>query len=205
MKNRRDAPPLSRLVRQGGDFDFGRTFPISGNPPPIMFQDHRIIRSPYIRSSPCPGDSNASSKLAVCTSSPSAVMPETRSYPILTLVTSDRNYSFPIHTIISMPWGLQRIQQTRCLHFITFSCHARDPLLSDPHARDIFEQTLERVRTWYGFFVSGCGAPPGNMNARRRSQDYNSLRLSGPDIPTSEGELMRLTKMLVVLLVIALF
>src|ERR1039458_9152787 len=90
------------------------------------------------------------------------------------------------------------------IHFITFSCHARDPLLSDPHARDIFEQTLERVRTWYGFFVSGCGAPPGNMNARRRSQDYNSLRLSGPDIPTSEGELMRLTKMLVVLLVIAL-
>ena len=59
-----------------------------------------------------------------------------------------------------MPWGLQRIQQAKCLHFITFSCHNREPLLSAPHSRDIFEQMLEQVRQWYGFFVSGYVVMP---------------------------------------------
>jgi putative transposase len=63
-----------------------------------------------------------------------------------------------------MPWGLQRIQQAKCLHFITFSCHNREPLLSDPHSRDVFEQTLERVRQWYGFFVSGYVIMPEHVH-----------------------------------------
>jgi putative transposase len=63
-----------------------------------------------------------------------------------------------------MPWGLQRIQQAKCLHFITFSCHHRDPLLVDPHACDVFEQTLERVRQWYGFFVCGYVIMPEHVH-----------------------------------------
>jgi putative transposase len=63
-----------------------------------------------------------------------------------------------------MPWGLQRIQQAKCLHFITFSCHHRDPLLADPHACDVFEQTLERVRQWYGFFVCGYVIMPEHVH-----------------------------------------
>jgi putative transposase len=63
-----------------------------------------------------------------------------------------------------MPWGLQRIQQAKCLHFITFSCHHRDPLLSDPHSRDVFEEMLERVRRWYGFFVSGYVIMPEHVH-----------------------------------------
>jgi putative transposase len=63
-----------------------------------------------------------------------------------------------------MPWGLQRIQQAKCLHFVTFSCHHRDPLLSDPRARDVFEQTLERVRQWYGFFVCGYVIMPEHVH-----------------------------------------
>ena len=54
-----------------------------------------------------------------------------------------------------MPWGLKRFQQACCLHFITFSCHHRDPLVANAPARDIFEHTLERVRQWYGFCISG--------------------------------------------------
>ena len=41
-----------------------------------------------------------------------------------------------------MPWGLKRFQQTRNLHFITFSCYHRAPLLGTPEARRVFEQTL---------------------------------------------------------------
>ena len=63
-----------------------------------------------------------------------------------------------------MPWGLKRFQQARCLHFITFSCHHRDALLSNPQARDVFEQTLERARQWYGFFISGYVVMPEHVH-----------------------------------------
>jgi len=63
-----------------------------------------------------------------------------------------------------MPWSLQRFQEERCLHFITFSCHHRDPLLGAPQARDVFEQTLERVRRWYGLFVSGYVVMPEHVH-----------------------------------------
>jgi len=63
-----------------------------------------------------------------------------------------------------MPWGLRRFQEARCLHFITFSCHHRDPLLFDPQSRTVFEQTLERVRRWYGFFVTGYVVMPEHVH-----------------------------------------
>ncbi|MGA7219142.1 MAG: transposase [Candidatus Sulfotelmatobacter sp.] len=62
--------------------------------------------------------------------------------------------------IFTMPWGLKRFQQARCLHFLTFSCYRRAPLLGSPHARDVFEQTLERTRRWYGFYVAGYVVMP---------------------------------------------
>ena len=63
-----------------------------------------------------------------------------------------------------MPWSLQRFQQAGCLHFVTFSCHHRDPLLAEAHARNVFEQTLERVRQWYGFFVTGYVVMPEHVH-----------------------------------------
>jgi putative transposase len=54
-----------------------------------------------------------------------------------------------------MPWGLKRYQQTGDIHFITFSCYHRRPLLSEPQARDTVVITLEKVRRWYGFYVTG--------------------------------------------------
>src|SRR3989442_8227407 len=63
-----------------------------------------------------------------------------------------------------MPWGLKRFQQARCLHFVTFSCYHRAPLLAIPEARCIFEQTLERVRKWYGLYVTGYVVMPEHVH-----------------------------------------
>src|SRR2546426_11275423 len=63
-----------------------------------------------------------------------------------------------------MPWGLKRSQQARCLHFVTFSCYHRAPLLAIPEARCIFEQTLERVRKWYGLYVTGYVVMPEHVH-----------------------------------------
>jgi putative transposase len=63
-----------------------------------------------------------------------------------------------------MPQGLKRFQDNHCLHFITFSCHHRAPLLSSPESRRIFEQTLEQVRQWYGLYVTGYVVMPEHVH-----------------------------------------
>lgn len=63
-----------------------------------------------------------------------------------------------------MPWSLRRYQQARCQHFITFSCDQRAPLLATPQAREFFELTLERVRGWYGFYVTGYVVMPEHVH-----------------------------------------
>jgi putative transposase len=62
-----------------------------------------------------------------------------------------------------MPWALKRYQHARCLHFITFSCYHRAPLLATPTARDDFEQTLEKTRRWYGFYLCGYVVMPEHV------------------------------------------
>ena len=74
-----------------------------------------------------------------------------------------------------MPWGPQRIQQAKCLHFITFSSRNREPLLSNPHSRDVFQQTLERVRRWYGFFVTGYVIMPEHIHLLVREPERSTL------------------------------
>jgi len=64
----------------------------------------------------------------------------------------------------SMPWGLKRYQEARCLHFVTFSCYQRAPRLGTPHARDVFEQTFEDTRKWYGFYVAGYVVMPEHVH-----------------------------------------
>ena len=63
-----------------------------------------------------------------------------------------------------MPWGLKRYQQARDLHFITFSCYRRQPLLSDAHAKRLFEQALEQARRAYGFYVTGYLIMPEHVH-----------------------------------------
>jgi putative transposase len=63
-----------------------------------------------------------------------------------------------------VPWGLKRYKQTGDIHFITFSCYRRAPLLGSAQARDTFVITLERVRRWYGFYVTGLVVMPEHVH-----------------------------------------
>jgi putative transposase len=63
-----------------------------------------------------------------------------------------------------MPWGLRRFQQARCLHFVTFSCHHREPLLGASRAWDEFEGMFERARRWYGFYICGYVVMPEHVH-----------------------------------------
>ena len=76
-----------------------------------------------------------------------------------------------------MPWGLKRYQQTRQLHFVTFTCYHRKPLLADPHARDLFVQTLETVRRWYGYWLTGYVVMPEHVHLLLSEPERKNLSL----------------------------
>src|SRR5271165_1327180 len=63
-----------------------------------------------------------------------------------------------------MPWGLKRYQNVGTLHFITFSCYRRQPLLMKHGAAQMFEQALEEARVKYGFFVFGYVVMPEHVH-----------------------------------------
>jgi putative transposase len=77
-----------------------------------------------------------------------------------------------------MPWGLRRYQHTRQLHFVTFSCYHRKPLLLAPEARDTFLQMLERVRHWYGFWITGYVVMPEHVHLLVSEPERKDLALS---------------------------
>jgi putative transposase len=77
-----------------------------------------------------------------------------------------------------MPDGLTRYQGNGDLHFITFSCFERRPLLARPRAPRIFEETLERVRRWYGFGVLGYVVMPEHVHLLVSEPERGSLSLS---------------------------
>jgi putative transposase len=74
-----------------------------------------------------------------------------------------------------MPWGLRRYQQTGDIHFITFSCYRRAPLLGCGLARDTFVITLERVRRWYGFYVTGFVVMPEHVHLLLSEPERSNL------------------------------
>ncbi|HVB85260.1 MAG TPA: transposase [Candidatus Dormibacteraeota bacterium] len=59
-----------------------------------------------------------------------------------------------------MPKGLKRIYGQGHLHFITFSCYRRLPLLRSARARNVFVRSLDRVRKEYGFKLVGYVVMP---------------------------------------------
>jgi len=63
-----------------------------------------------------------------------------------------------------MPWGLKRFQQSNQLHFVTFSCYRRRPLLNSPARRELFERALEDTRRRYRFFVTGYVVMPEHVH-----------------------------------------
>jgi putative transposase len=77
-----------------------------------------------------------------------------------------------------MPWGLRRCQQTGDIHFITFSCYRRGPLLADPQARDTVVVTLERVRCRYGFYVTGFVVMPEHVHLLLSEPERGNLAVA---------------------------
>jgi len=63
-----------------------------------------------------------------------------------------------------MPKGLKRYYGQGQLHFITFSCYRRRPLLGTVHARNLFAKELGRVRKEYGFLLVGFVVMPNHVH-----------------------------------------
>jgi putative transposase len=63
-----------------------------------------------------------------------------------------------------MPAGLQRIYRLGHLHFITFSCYQRLPLLKTSRARDVFVTELAKLRDQMGFQLIGYVVMPEHVH-----------------------------------------
>src|ERR1700693_6080966 len=63
-----------------------------------------------------------------------------------------------------MPWGLKRYYGTGSLHFITWSCYRRKPLLGNPARRDLLLTVLELMRVRYRFAVIGYVVMPEHVH-----------------------------------------
>ncbi len=71
----------------------------------------------------------------------------------------------PIPSVgFAMPSGLKRYYGKGHLHFITFSCYRRLPLLKTARARDIFVKEMGRVRDGMGFHLLGYVVMPEHVH-----------------------------------------
>jgi putative transposase len=70
-----------------------------------------------------------------------------------------------------------RYQDQRSLHFITFSCYHRLQLLATAAAREAFELELERVRPWYGCYITGYVVMPEHVHLLLSEPERGKLSL----------------------------
>ena len=63
-----------------------------------------------------------------------------------------------------MTQGLHRFYGHNDLHFLTFSCYRRRPLLRNPAHCDLFLKVLDRVRRRYRFMVLGYVVMPEHVH-----------------------------------------
>jgi putative transposase len=63
-----------------------------------------------------------------------------------------------------MPTGLKRRYGQHHLHFVTFSCYRRLPLLRSVGSRNLFVKTLGEVRDRYGFALVGYVVMPEHIH-----------------------------------------
>ena len=64
----------------------------------------------------------------------------------------------------AVPRNLKRHYGYGHLHFITFSCYHRLPLLALPRRRDLFLRTLEATRKQYNLMVVGYVVMPEHVH-----------------------------------------
>jgi REP element-mobilizing transposase RayT len=63
-----------------------------------------------------------------------------------------------------MTKGLKRYYGRGHLHFVTFSCYRRRPLLEAAPAKDLFLSELARARCEYGFALAGYVVMPEHVH-----------------------------------------
>ncbi|HEV2297373.1 MAG TPA: transposase [Candidatus Acidoferrales bacterium] len=63
-----------------------------------------------------------------------------------------------------MPNRLERRYGQGHLHFITFSCYRRSPLLRTARARNLFVRILAETRSRYGFAIVGYVVMPEHVH-----------------------------------------
>ncbi len=63
-----------------------------------------------------------------------------------------------------MPLGLKRYQREGDDHFITFSCHDREPYLTTASSKNTFLDSLELTRKRYNFEVLGYVVMPEHIH-----------------------------------------
>jgi putative transposase len=63
-----------------------------------------------------------------------------------------------------MPKNLKRYCGNGDLHFVTFSCYRRLPLLGSNHARNVFVEALSAIRARYGFLLVGYVVMPEHVH-----------------------------------------
>lgn len=63
-----------------------------------------------------------------------------------------------------MPRNLHRFYGSGDLHFLTFSCYQRRPLLDTERHRDLFLEALEAIRRRYRFVVLGYVVMPEHVH-----------------------------------------
>ena len=74
-----------------------------------------------------------------------------------------------------MPWSLKRFQESRQLHFITFSCYRRQPRLKTPRACRVFLRQLEIARRRFGMCVYGYVLMPEHVHLLVNEPESGSL------------------------------
>jgi putative transposase len=77
-----------------------------------------------------------------------------------------------------MPSRLKGYHQTRQLHYVTFTCYHRQQCLGSGYARDVFEQTLERIRRWYDFYIVGYVVMPEHVHLLVSEPERSSLAVA---------------------------
>lgn len=63
-----------------------------------------------------------------------------------------------------MPWGLKRFQESGQIHFLTFCCYRRRPLLNSTLTKRSFETALERVRRSFELYLYGYVVMPEHVH-----------------------------------------
>jgi putative transposase len=74
-----------------------------------------------------------------------------------------------------MPWGLKRFQQTRQIHFLTFSCYHRQPKFTNASVCETFVDALERVRQNYNLCVYGYVVMPEHVHLLVNEPERSTL------------------------------